>query len=169
VALGLERYRGAGRLPTLAERPEDLEELVWSMLPAYNERAHGTIKTVPDEVWSALRRHNWPGNVRELRNVIERCVLLSAGEVLELRWLNLDPTAAPEGPPAPAGGRLCFQVDGSTSLDEIERRVLVEALERSRGNVMQAARLLRVSRQTMRYRVEKHGLKLDPDSEAPPA
>lgn len=150
------------RLPTLAERPDDIEELVWILIAEFNERAHGRISQVPDSAWAALRAHPWSGNVRELRNVIERCVLLSQGDKLDQRWFQLAP-----GSPSQEGSkcdedRICFALDGSISMEQIERTVLEEALNRRSGNVTQAARLLRMSRQSMRYRVEKHGLKADP-------
>jgi DNA-binding NtrC family response regulator len=151
-------------LPTLAERPQDLEELVRLLIGELNERAHGRVSRVPEEVWESLRAHPWPGNVRELRNVVERCVLLSGGDTLDPRWLQLGPAPTQTDPgAAPAGDdRLSFPLDGSLRMEQIERRILEEALRRSRGNVTQAARLLGMSRQTMRYRIEKHALKANP-------
>jgi two-component system, NtrC family, response regulator AtoC len=147
------------RLPTLAERPEDIPELAWLLIAEFNERAHRRISRVPEPVWATLRSHAWPGNVRELRNVIERCVLLSGGDTLDQRWLQLAPAAPQRGESGQEGGHLCFELDGSLTLERIERRCLQEALKRRGGNVTQAARLLGMSRQSMRYRLEKHGLK----------
>ncbi len=148
------------RIPRLAERPQDLNELVWALIAEFNERAHCPIARVPGVVWEALRAHPWPGNVRELRNVVERCVLLSPGNTLDPRWLQLAPATTVAEPTADAG--LCFALDGSVSLERFERRIFHEALKRRRGNVTQAARLLGISRQTMRYRLEKYQLNSDP-------
>jgi two-component system response regulator AtoC len=146
-------------LPGLAERPADIEELVWAFIGEYNERAHRRIARVPDAVWAALRTHTWPGNVRELRNVVERCVLLSQGDTWDPRWLQLAPGQGSSTGHGPDCEQLCFDLDGATTMEQIERRVLEEALKRRQGNVTQAARLLGMSRQSMRYRLEKHRLK----------
>ena len=147
-------------LPSLAERPEDVTDLVRALVTEFSARTNRCIEEIPETVWSQLKAHNWPGNVRELRNVIERCVLLSAGPALDPRWLQLGPAAAPA--PAPIDGdRLSFPLDGSLSLNDIERQIIEEALKRERGNVTKAAGLLRISRQTMRYRIEKHQIKVD--------
>jgi DNA-binding NtrC family response regulator len=141
-------------LPGLAERPEDIEDLVQRFVSEFNERTKRRVEEIPQEVWARLKAHPWPGNVRELRNVIERCVLLSQGPRLEQRWLQLD--AANGSSLALDGEQLCIPLDGSVGLDEVERRLIEEALRRSAGNVTRAAGLLRISRQTMRYRIEKH-------------
>ena len=143
-------------LPSLAERPEDIEDLVQSFITEFNDRTNRRIRQVPDEVWRELKAHQWPGNVRELRNVIERCVLLSRGSTLERRWLQLG--SATNGGPQVEGDRISFPLDGSISLDEIERRMIEAALQRTRGNVTRAAAVLGISRQTMRYRIEKHAI-----------
>jgi len=146
-------------LPPLRERMEDLSELVWAAVAEFNVVTPTKVKVIPDDVWQRLRAYDWPGNVRELRNVIERSVLLATGPVLSDRWLNL--------PSAPDGTRrdvpedraaVVISLDGRTTLDEMEARILSVALERTAGNVSAAARLLGISRQTLRYRVEKHGL-----------
>ncbi|MEJ2576975.1 MAG: sigma-54 dependent transcriptional regulator [Gammaproteobacteria bacterium] len=105
---------------------------------------------------SRLEAYRWPGNVRELRNVVERCVLLSRGRRLEERWLQLE-TSGPAGAILD-GDRMCFPLDGSIGLEEIERRLIDEALQRTGGNVTRAATLLGLTRQTMRYRIEKYAI-----------
>ena len=149
------------RVPRLAERPQDIEELVWTLIAEFNERAHRRLSSVPESVWDALRAHPWPGNVRELRNVVERCVLLSKGDALDPRWLQLSPASAAADPAGGEDAGLRFALDGSVSLEQFECRVMEEALKRQRGNVTQAARLVGMSRQAMRYRLEKYGLKAD--------
>jgi transcriptional regulator with PAS, ATPase and Fis domain len=152
-------------LPTLAERPDDIEELVWLLIAEFNERAHRHVARVPDPAWIALRAHPWAGNVRELRNVVERCVLLSQGDTLDPRWLQLEPVPLQEERPR-YDRPLCFELDGSCSMEQSERRVLEEALRR-RGNVTKAARLLGMTRPSMRYRVERLGLKTEEPTEDP--
>jgi DNA-binding NtrC family response regulator len=141
-------------LPGLAQRIEDVEVLTKGFIDEFNDRRQTRIETVPDEVWAKLRAYEWPGNVRELRNVIERCVLLSRGSRLETRWLQL--ANANAGAPQVEGDSLCFPLNGSVTLDDMERRMIEEALRRYQGNVTRSAEMLGISRQTLRYRIEKH-------------
>jgi len=151
-------------LPSLRERKEDLEDLVPLFVAEYNAKAGKSVRVIPDAVWASLRAHDWPGNVRELRNVVERCVLLSDAQTFAGQWLQLRPSPSPaqtEAAPSAADGPLRFPLDGTLSLDEMERKIVSEALERAGFNVTAAARLLGTSRETVRYRVNKYGLKSD--------
>jgi len=98
-----------------------------------------------------LARYDWPGNVRELRNVIEQAVLLARASTIDAADLSLSVASAQPARPSTAPG-------ASLDLAQVERELVREALERSEWNVTQAARLLGVSRDTLRYRMEKHGL-----------
>jgi len=144
-------------LPALRERIDDIEDLVPTFIAQVAAKAGKTVRHVPDRVWSALRAYSWPGNVRELRNVIERSVLLSDGDTLSEDWLQL--SGADRSPTVEAGAdRVCVPIDGTMTLDEMDRVIVARALELARNNVTQAARLLGTTRQTMRYRIQKHGL-----------
>jgi len=143
-------------LPTLRSRREDIPELVWAAIDEFNARGATEVKVVPDTVWERLRAYRWPGNVRELRNVIERSVLLSTSSVLSERWLNLSGSSGDEAVGDPSA--IVLPLDGRMSLDQMEERIISEALQREDGNVSAAARLLGVTRQTLRYRIEKHEL-----------
>jgi DNA-binding NtrC family response regulator len=152
------------RLPTLRERLEDLDDLVPLFVAEQAARAGKRVETIPNDAWSALTSYDWPGNVRELRNVIERCVLLSEGPVLSSRWLELGARETPpntEPPGQTSGGEesVVFKLDGTRSIDDMEREILERALERTGHNVTAAARLLGTTRQTLRYRVDKYGLR----------
>jgi DNA-binding NtrC family response regulator len=157
-------------VPPLRERLDDLESLVMRFIAEFNARSGKLVRVVPESVWRRLRGYSWPGNVRELRNVIERSVLLADGPVLPERWLQVRDSATdvqPSASPAPvptdeSGPVLAVRMDGSESLDDMEARILRHALELAGGNVSAAARLLGVSRQTLRYRIEKHGIGAGP-------
>ncbi len=149
-------------LPALRQRMADLDDLVPLFVAEYNAKSGKSVRIVPDSVWAAIRAHDWPGNVRELRNVIERCVLLSDTQTIAAHWLQLQPSRRPAQADAiaPSDDRaLHFPLDGSLNLDDMERKIVSEALERSGYNVTAAARLLGTSRETLRYRVNKYGLK----------
>ena len=146
-------------VPPLRERLDDLEQLVELFVTEYGSKAGKRVRIIPQEVWSALRAHAWPGNVRELRNVVERCVLFAEDERFAAEWLQLQevPRLA-GGQTAPDGDAVRIPLDGSMSLDHVEKLILGGALERAAGNVSAAARSLGISRQTLRYRIQKHGL-----------
>lgn len=149
-------------LPALRTRIDDLEELVPLFVDEFNAKAGKRVSVVPDSVWSRLRGYAWPGNVRELRNVIERCVMLATDEVFPEEWLQLsERTARLESahPHEDDPNVLAVPLDGSVSLDEVESLMIRRALEVSNSNVAAAARRLGITRQTLRYRIEKHGLK----------
>jgi DNA-binding NtrC family response regulator len=102
---------------------------------------------------AALERYAWPGNARELRNVLERVLLLEESAVIQLDHLppEISGSAIHNGHPfvLPASG---------FDLESLERDVIAQALDRANGNKTGAARLLGLSRDTLRYRLEKYGI-----------
>jgi two-component system response regulator AtoC len=138
-------------IPVLHDRGEDILLLADHYLALHAKRYGREGLMLAPEVRRALLRHRWPGNVRELRNVMEQAVLMAAGPVLEsvdLDWLP----AAGKGPPA-----IPSHV-AALNLEQVERETLLKALESCRWNVSQAARILGITRDALRYRIEKHGL-----------
>jgi len=136
-------------IPALRDRGEDLLQLADHFLAHHARRYGREGLSLSADVRRALLHHRWPGNVRELRNVMEQAVLMTTGPVIEsvdLDWL-----------PAASGAA---SAAAAPSLDQLEREALLKALESSRGNVSQAARLLGISRDALRYRIEKHGLSI---------
>ncbi len=153
-------------LPTLRERLEDLEELVPLVIEEFNIIAGKSVRTISRDVWTALKEYSWPGNVRELRNVIERCVLFSEGTEFPIRWLQLT-SETPQAAPSPRGDTIQLPLNGSMSLDEMELHIIQVALERSQFNMTAAARNLGTTRQKLRYRAQKHGIRA-PEEGPPP-
>ena len=124
------------------------------------------MRKIPDAVYARMRAYPWPGNARELGNVVERAMLLATGEVFSLEWMQLgqgvaEPSAQASAGPGPGveGDRLIIPLDGSMALEDMDRFIIQTALERSARNVTAAARMLGTTRETLRYRVRKHGLK----------
>ena len=140
-------------LPALRERGSDILLLARHFLQSHALRYAKPVPTLTGEAEMALLRHPWPGNVRELRNVLEQAVLLGVGDVIELQHLALP------GSPA-SGGTVSGEGDSGSpaTLNELERTALGQALDRTGWNVSRAARLLGITRDTLRYRIEKHGL-----------
>jgi transcriptional regulator with PAS, ATPase and Fis domain len=103
-----------------------------------------------------LQAYRWPGNIRELRNVVERAFILHAN-VDELRPEHLPPELRGDASRKPEKLAPAVPAEGLV-LEDVEKRLISEALERSTGNQSKAARLLGISRDTLRYRLKKHGM-----------
>ena len=136
-------------LPTLRQRREDIPELCAHFVHRYSCECGRAVAGIEPNALERLVGFDWPGIVRELRNVIERAIILGDGERIRLRDLPPDLTS---GEPAQAE-----RVTGLT-MAGMERELIVRALERAGGNQSQAARLLNISRDTLRYRLKKHGI-----------
>lgn len=128
---------------------------------AHFARRYGqTPKLLSDEAKACLLAYAWPGNVRELAHVLERAVLMQNGTSVLAKDLGL-PSAHEEGPPAVIDASGGLHVDfsaGGIVLDEVERQLIVAALHAAGWNRTHAARLLGISKETLRYRIEKHHL-----------
>lgn len=136
------------RTPPLRERGRDILMLAESFLRtrcAHYGRPE--MKFTPDAA-ALLEAHEWPGNVRELGNVVEQCVIMTQGA--EVGADDLVQCGLRRASPSP---------ELPSTLPEFERRLLAEALEANRWNVTKAARQLGVSRDTLRYRMQKFGIK----------
>lgn len=142
-------------LPPLRERKDDIPELFQHLFRKLKER-HGlpALRVLPGVV-SGFRNYRWPGNVRELENLIERLVVLSSGD--EITEADL-PEPLSSAPAQRESLLLEFPEEG-ISLEGIEREILLRALEKFRWNQSRAARFLDISRHTLIYRMEKHGLR----------
>lgn len=138
-------------IPPLRERKEETPYLVDFFLTRY---AGDRKFVIEPEVYSALQEYGWPGNVRELENVIERAVVLAADNRITLESLpaHFQATGKKE-----TGDPLKLP-QGDFSLEEIEKKAILEALERAAGNRSQAARLLKIPRHVLLYRLKKFGL-----------
>jgi DNA-binding NtrC family response regulator len=147
-------------LPPLRARKADLDELTDDLIREFNAVAGKRVKRVPHTVRALLSAYDWPGNVRELRNVIERSVLLSTGEDLPAEWLQIRPVD--RSPAPPSGDVVSLPLDGSMNFDAMEKLIIQTALHLDGYNVMAAARRLGVTRETLRYRMARHGLQRSP-------
>jgi two-component system, NtrC family, response regulator AtoC len=154
-------------LPPLRERDSDILLLAQHFLQHHAQRYGKPTPALAGSTADALLRYSWPGNVRELRNVLEQAVLLHAGGAIEPHQLALSSLGSanfaapmPARSPAAATGQ-------APTLPELERQALREALQREGWNVTRAARALGISRDTLRYRIEKFGLAAEGSAESP--
>ncbi len=151
-------------LPPLADRKEDLRDLVPLYVAEYNVKAGKAVKVISEDVWRLLEAHDWPGNVRELRNVVERCVLFADGPLFPSQWLQLAQADGSDLAAASAAieqDRVVLPMDGSMALDDMDRFIIQTALQRHNFNVAATARALGTTRETMRYRIQKYALMKD--------
>lgn len=159
------------RVPPLRERKEDVPILAEYFLEKYAREMGKPKLSLSESVKELLQQYNWPGNVRELRNVIERAVVLCNGISIEVEDLPAEIRGDPirlkeERHTLP--NILVRSSEGENLLAENEKRMILEALEASRGNVSLAAKLLGISRNTLRYRMQKYGLSVTDGGGNPP-
>ena len=145
-------------VPPLRARGEDSLVLARHFLANFGRRYRREDIRLAKSAESAIFAHHWPGNVRELRNMMEQAVLLSVGNEIRPQDLML-PGSLPEPNAASSVTASTANEDGNSVLDKMEKEMLIQALAESQGNVSQAARKLGISRDTLRYRMEKHALK----------
>ena len=145
-------------IPPLREHKEDIPDLVNLFIERFAREAGKSIGGISPDALAALTAFHWPGNVRELENIIERGVALSSGGALQLSDIHLDATRAK----AP-GDAHALLPEGMT-LEQWEDEMIREALKRANGNKSQAARLLGLSRNALRYRLSKIGIADEPES-----
>ncbi len=147
-------------LPPLRERKGDAELLVRYFLDRLNREMGKQVRTIGEEALACLAAYSWPGNVRELRNVIERAHILADGERIEVSDLPAEVRNAAGGSVAsvPAAVGSFGLPEQGLDLEEVERRLLTDALERTHGNQTQAAALLGLGRDALRYRMKKFGM-----------
>jgi len=132
-------------LPPLRERKEDIAGLVDYFLRKYNAVSGKTVADAAPDVMSAFQGYSWPGNVRELENVIERAVILNSKSRIMLEDL-------------PPSIRAPQQAGGNLSLEEMERRHIVQVLQETKGNVKAAAGVLGIDRKTLYRKAAEYGI-----------
>ncbi|MCS7043540.1 MAG: sigma-54 dependent transcriptional regulator [Bryobacteraceae bacterium] len=142
-------------IPPLRERREDIPLLAERFLRKFAAETGSRVESISPEAMRKLVEYHWPGNVRELENVIERSLLYADGKVLLPEHIHLDyaPRRAVNGQAAANG----FLPEGMT-LEQYEQHLIREALRRAGGNKSQAARLLGLTRNALRYRLSQMGL-----------
>jgi DNA-binding NtrC family response regulator len=151
-------------IPPLRERTDDLVPLAESFIAHFDREFHKQVRGVEPAAVELLKQHHWPGNVRELRNVIERAILLTDGEMLAPRDLPTE-IQRPKERAGAAKGEIKLP-HGGLVLEEVEKELVLQALTRARGNRTRAARLLGMNRDQIRYRIEKFKLEdLLPDAD----
>ena len=182
-------------LPPLRDRREDVLPLVSFFIERYNKRFRKSVRGITPETRDLLMQHDWPGNVRELKNAIERAMILEDDDLLHPLYLPFSvgsPLSSLTAFEVSSGGnvssghsvaggataevltvngknlpRLSIP-EGGTSLEEIERAMVEMAMQQANRNQTQAAKLLDISRDALRYKLKKFGLMHSEEEESSP-
>ena len=144
-------------LPPLRERRDDILPLARHFISNYNLKFGKKIEGLEKETERLLQDYDWPGNVRELKNAVERAMIFEDHPRISAQYLPIHIEAAPS---RLAGGVNIQEPQEGRSLQELEREAIIQALNKAGGNKTRAAELLKISRDTLRYRVKK--LKIRP-------
>jgi two-component system response regulator AtoC len=148
-------------VPPLRERKEDIPLLVDLFIQEGNISIRRNVKGITEEAMRLLMAYSWPGNVRELRNVIERAMILGGGRMIGADHLPIELRLASSPARLPQPPAVELPLDGISMdqlLDSWSKWLVEEALEETGGNQSEAARMLHVDRETLRYRMKRLGL-----------
>jgi sigma-54-specific transcriptional regulator len=170
-------------VPPLRDRRADVPQIVAYMLERHREVLASEAEDVAPKAMEALMAYDWPGNVRQLENVIRRAMVLCNGSIIAPEHLDFGPEAVPQ-PEAPAAGTAGAQAPAApfaaaapeatdvdslverllgsgkpNLIEEMERLLIARALEKLNGNQLQTAKLLGITRNTLRSRISKFGLR----------
>lgn len=150
-------------IPSLRERREDIPYLADHFIRKHAADLGTPELAMSEEAASKLMAYHWPGNVRELENVIERSLVLATGGRLEAADIRLD--MAPRSRVTAGSNEAIFLPEGMT-LDQYEESIIREAMKRAQGNKSQAARLLGLTRNALRYRLGQMGMETGSDNDS---
>ncbi len=143
-------------MPPLRDRREDIIPMVKMFIEQNNNEFSKNIIGFSGEAERLLINYDWPGNVRELKNVMERATILCQSDVIEVDHLPIElrTTSPKEHKPIP----LPPLSDGALSLQDIERKHIIDTLQKFNGNKSKAARVLNISRSTLREKLKQYGI-----------
>ena len=158
-------------IPPLREHREDIPYLVDHFIARLAGESQKTITGITPSAMKRLMDFHWPGNVRELENIIERAMVLATGEKIDLDDIHLDlapalpsSRAQDAAPALPLANGQAPWLPAGVTLEQFDDEIIREAVRRAGGNKSQAARLLGLSRNALRYRLSKMGLPDEPEA-----
>jgi two-component system response regulator AtoC len=141
-------------MPPLRNRKDDIPLLVEHFLEKYKDKR--SKKQISNEALSALMLHDWPGNVRELENCIERSIVMGEGDTIMPSDL---PTAISDEAGKLTDNEIIDEIPANgVSLDQIEKNLMIKALDQSKWNQTEAAKMLGITRRKLQYRMDKYGI-----------
>jgi len=143
-------------LPPLNQRTEDIESLINHFLSQFSASYSIVAPKFNKQTLKVLRQYDWPGNIRELRNLCERLSILLSGQTIEPENLPHEFTSCLSA--VQEGSSHFLLPERGIDLDDLEADMIHQALQRTNGNRSKSARLLGLSRDTLLYRIKKHGI-----------
>jgi DNA-binding NtrC family response regulator len=149
-------------VPPLRERNLDILLLAEHFVDIYNTEYNRNINYFSKKAKELLLSYPWPGNVRELKNAISQAVIFCSSDVIDDKDLKLGKGHIIKNYPRKINLKDKIEIDippHGISLEDLERAVIIMAFEMANGNKAETARLLRISRETLRYRLRKHKIK----------
>jgi two-component system response regulator AtoC len=145
-------------MPPLRDRREDIDLLAAYFLEKHGKKLGCGRLSISDAARMRLQAYSWPGNVRELSNIIERAVVLSHGEMIDIPHLPREVAALAELTVAPASAAVSSHLALVPAVEQLEQRLISQALQQAGGNKAKAARLLDISERALWYKVKKYGI-----------
>jgi two-component system response regulator AtoC len=153
-------------IPPLRNRKEDIPALAAHFIKSFNQQFGKKIEDIYPDAIDLMTQYDWPGNVRELRNVLERAVILETGDGLGVESLPMEINrltkesygGKPESEQISGSEKELPERAKSGSLYDMEKQMLIRALKEANSNQSKAARILGISRDTLRYRMKKYEL-----------
>ncbi len=152
------------RVPPLRERKEDIPLLARHFMEIYSRREGREPLKISPAIWRWMDSHPWPGNIRELENLCQRAVALTEGDIFDTDVLSLTHPQMPTNSQTRIYPEHALETDPlrgySDARESLDRQLLERALQEQKGNVLRAARALRISRTTLYAKARKLGVKL---------
>ena len=142
-------------LAPLRERREDIAPMIHAFVEQFARQLASPVTGLSPDAMDAMLQYPWPGNIRQLQNVIERAMIMCDGDQVRPEHLALDASG-----PQQEGGLLYDVPDEGISLEEVEKRFIVRALEKGGGVQKRAAALLGISPRVINYKIKKHGIRV---------
>jgi two-component system response regulator HydG len=146
------------KTPALADRKEDLPLLQAFILKRFSAQFNKDIKGITRRGQILLARHSWPGNIRELENALGHACMMTMSDLIDVEDLPIHGAQGRAQAAVASSGGIGAALDASGSFEEHEKGLLADALEQAGGNQSEAARILRISRDRMRYKMAKYNL-----------
>lgn len=144
------------RLPPLRERREDIPDLIDYFLATYSEAFKCSVQPISPQLLQLLQQFHWPGNIRQLENLVKRYVILGSEEAVSSDLAGPAPNYF--GPEIPLDGSVSLKKITRDAVQDLERRIILKALQANRWNRKQAARTLKISYRALLYKIRQAGL-----------
>jgi transcriptional regulator with PAS, ATPase and Fis domain len=143
-------------VPPLRDRREDIPVLIDYFLKKHTRNTSRLVRGLTSETKKLMQNYTWPGNVRQLESAIERAILLCEGDLITVEDLPLEVRQESRA----AASEDAFKLPpGGVSFEEVERGLIIQAMEQTDYNITRAAKLLGMTFRTLQYRLEKFGIK----------